>query len=134
MSNTVDFIKARNKELYDAYKNCMRKKEVKSHQDAIKMAIKSKTSRFWISSFWTYKEILRLKRGKGIMHARADRKRMIEKIYAIYMALEQKPEFRKCSPYFIVSFALQQPAPEFYISYSRALSIINKMRKNDNHE
>ena len=68
------------------------------------------------------------------MHARDGRKRMIEKIYEIYTALEQKPEFRKCSPYFIVSFALQQPAPEFYISYSRALSIINKMRKNDNRE
>lgn len=134
MSNTVEFIKERNKELYDAYKNCMRRKEVKSHKDAIRMAVKSKTSRFWISSFWTYKEILRLKRGKGIMHARDGRKRMIEKIYEIYTALEQKPEFRKCSPYFIVSFALQQPAPEFYISYSRALSIINKMRKNDNRE
>ena len=131
MSNNVDFIRARDEELYSAYKECLRKKEVRSHQKAIEMAIKSPTSRFWISIFWTYKEILRLKRGKPIMHIRSDRKRMVEKIYDIYQSLEQRPEFRRSSPFFIVSFAIQQPAPEFYISYSRALTIISKMRNDE---
>ena len=100
MSNNVDFIRARDEELYNAYKECLRKKEVRSHQKAIEMAIKSPTSRFGISNFWTYKEILRLKRGKPIMHIRSDRKRMVEKIYDIYLSLEQRPEFRRSSPFF----------------------------------
>ena len=95
------------------------------------MAIKSPTSRFWTSTVWTYKEILNLKLGRPLIHIRPDKVRMLHNIYRIFMRLEQQPAFRGQSVCFIVAFAIQQPAPEFYMSYSRAAHIIDIMRKHD---
>ena len=134
MSNSIDFIPSRDKELYIAYREHMRNRDIRSHQEAIKAAVKTRTSRFWISNLQAYREILRLKRGKPMAHTRSVRRRMIESIYSIYKELESKPAFRNCSVFFIVSFAVQQPAPEFYLSYSRATSIIYKMIRNEHRK
>ena len=65
--------------------------------------------------------------------AENDCRAMMECIYEIYKELEKKREFKGSSVYFITSFAVYQTAPCFYISYSRALAIIqriNRERKN----
>lgn len=131
MRNRIDFIPDRDKELYEAYKRCLRDKAVHSHQAAVRKAIKSPTSRFWISSYQAYRGVLQLLRGRDAMQARSVRCRMLEQVYAVFCELQQRPEFRRQSVYFTVSFAVQMPAPEFYLSYSRALAIIYKMRSDE---
>lgn len=132
MNNSIDFIPARDNELYMAYKRAFRRSDIRSHQQAIEAAINSPTSRFWISTFQAYREILKIKKGKPTEEMRGIRKKMIQRIYAIYKELEEKPTFRECSTYFITSFAVQQAAPEFYISYSRALAIISRINRERN--
>lgn len=134
MNNSIEFIPMRDMELYDAYKKAFRRADVKSHRQAIQAAINTKTSRYWISTFQAYREILKIKKGKAAGCTRSVRRRMIQTIYSTYQELENKPAFRGCSTFFITSFAVQREAPEFYISYSRALAIIsriNRKRKNE---
>ena len=130
MNNNIEFIPERDLELFNAYKDALRSADVRSHQQAILKAIKTPTSRFWVSTFQAYRSILRLRKGENMGAATRDTRRdMFLSIYERYKAIEKKPEFRGCSTYFIVSFAVQQQAPEFYISYSRASAIITKMKK-----
>ena len=80
-----------------------------------------------------YRGILLIRKGKTKEKGRSIRNKMIDDIYEIYKELEKKREFKGSSVYFITSFAVYQTAPCFYISYSRALAIIqriNRERKN----
>ena len=54
---------------------------------------------------------------------------MINDIYERVKELSERREFKGCSIFFITSFAVFQEAPSFYISYSRALSIISKLKR-----
>lgn len=133
MVNGVDFIPERDMELYEAYRRALKMREVKSHREAVMRAISSHASRFWISTFQAYRGILLIRKGKTKEKGRSIRNKMIDDIYEIYKELEKKREFKGSSVYFITSFAVYQTAPCFYISYSRALAIIqriNRERKN----
>ena len=127
MVNGVDFIPERDMELYEAYRRALKMREVKSHREAVMRAISSHASRFWISTLQAYRGILLIRKGKTKEKGRSIRNKMI------YKELEKKREFKGSSVYFITSFAVYQTAPCFYISYSRALAIIqriNRERKN----
>ena len=133
MVNGVDFIPERDMELYEAYRRALKMREVKSHREAVMRAISSHASRFWISTLQAYRVILLISKGKTKEKGRSIRNKMIDDIYEIYKELEKKREFKGSSVYFITSFAVYQTAPCFYISYSRALAIIqriNRERKN----
>ena len=125
MVNGVDFIPERDMELYEAYRRALKMREVKSHREAVMRAISSHASRFWISTLQAYRGILLIRKGKTKEKGRSIRNKMIDDIYEIYKELEKKREFKGSSVY--------QTAPCFYISYSRALAIIqriNRERKN----
>ena len=133
MVNGVDFIPERDMELYEAYRRALKMREVKSHREAVMRAISSPASRFWISTLPAYRGLLLIRKGKTKEKGRSIRNKMIDDIYEIYKELEKKREFKGSSVYFITSFAVYQTAPCFYISYSRALAIIqriNRERKN----
>lgn len=133
MVNGIDFIPERDMELYKAYRNALKKKEVRSQREAVMMAISSPTSRFWISPLQAYRGILLIKKGKTKQKSRSIRDKMIRDIYEIYKELENKGDFLGCSIYFITSFAVYQEAPAFYISYSRALAIIQRINRERKH-
>lgn len=128
-----ELITCRNKELYEAYRNAFRKPEVRSHQQAIIEATVSHSSRYWISTLQACRYIIKLKKGLPIKSVNELKKKMILSIYEVYKILEKKPEFKGCSTYFITSFVIQKGAPEFYISYHRALAIISKMNRERKH-
>lgn len=133
MVNGVDFIPERDMELYEAYRRALKMREVKSHREAVMRAISSHACRFLISTLQAYRGILLIRKGKTKEKGRSIRNKMIDDIYEIYKELEKKREFKGSSVYFITSFAVYQTAPCFYISYSRALAIIqriNRERKN----
>ena len=60
---------------------------------------------------------------------RSIRKKMINDIYEKYKELESKPTFSGCSTFFLVQFAVEQQAPEFYLSYNRAVAIITRIKR-----
>ena len=134
MHNVVDFIPERDRELYGRYREALRSKDTRSHQEAIEIAIHSPASRFYISIFQAYRGILRIKKGLRKEGGRVIRNKMIHDIYERYKKLEAKREFRGCSTYFITSFAVYQEAPEFYLSYSRALAIISRINRERRNE
>lgn len=129
-----EFFMERDKDLYESYIAALGRKDVHSHKDAIRAAIHSPTKRCWISTYQAYRELLRMKKGKPPReHTIPKRLKLLEHIYERYKKLKEKPTFRGCSTYFITPFVLQEPAPEFYLSYSRALVIITKYKKNMRH-
>lgn len=128
-----ELITSRNMELYEAYRNAFRSPEIRSHQQAIEQATQSPSSRYWISTLQACRYIIRLKKGIPIKSVNELKKKMILSIFEVYKTLERKPEFKGCSTYFITSFAIQKAAPEFYISYHRALAIISKMNRERRH-
>ncbi len=133
MGTGIDYIPERDRELYAAYKKALARKDVKSHKEAIQVAVKSTASRFWISTLQAYRGILLLRKGVVRTGTRSIRDKMINDIYKIYQKLECKREFRDNSVFFITSFAVNQEAPEFYISFSRALAIIQRFNKEKRH-
>lgn len=129
MNNEIYFIPERDEELYRAYKEALSDRSVTSQRMAVERAIATPTSRFWISVPRAYRYILRLKKGKPLGDQRDVRHEMMMEIYERYRRLEGRREFKGSSVYFITSFAVFQEAPGFYISYSRALSIVSRINR-----
>lgn len=124
-------IEERNKELFMAYIRAFRDKNV-GHAEAVRIAIHSACSRYWISPDYIYREILtRLKpRSQNIRsRPRRGRKRLYDKMFADFLALRNKTTFRGYSAFFLSTFLVNRPAPGFYLSYDRACKIIRQMRK-----
>lgn len=128
--SSPSYIHARDMELFLRYYEAIKKDDSITNQKAIEIAIKSPTSKFWVSPFQVYREILNIVNGRKQPPAmRSIRKRMINDIYERYKELESKPTFRGCSTFFLVQFAVELPAPEFYLSYNRALAIIARIKR-----
>lgn len=124
-------IEERNLELYKAYIRVCRTRNV-SHNEAIRIAVNSPCSRYWISPDYVYREIL-AKINPNSSHIRCKprvgKKSIYDQMFEEYKRLSKTPMFRGCSIFFISSFLVNRPAPNFCISYSRAKKIIERLRK-----
>lgn len=126
--STSNYIKERDKDLYRCYRLAWDDPDVKSHEDAVKRAIASPTRKYWISHYQAYRAILSIRKGR-VVRGDTPRAEMLRAIWDNYQALEKKSTFAGASPFFIAQFAIALPAPRFFISYSRALSIIAKQKR-----
>lgn len=125
-----DYFIARYESLYRAYKEAFKREEVRTHNDAILIAINSPSPRFWISTFQAYRQILRIKSGRPPAYPPNSKKRkIIEQVYERYKQLENLSSFRGTSTFFIVSFAVMSRAPSFYMSFDRARKIISAIKR-----
>lgn len=124
-----EYIDERDEALYKAYLEALKKKQVKSHTEAIIEAINTPTKRFWISPHHACRKILKFKKMKEMGNARPIREEALKEIFAIYEKLETKPTFKGASAFFITTFAVQHEAPKFYISPTRAGAIISRMKR-----
>jgi hypothetical protein len=125
----LTFIEERDEALYQAYVNALHQPDVKSHQQAIEVAINSPTSQFWISPIQAYREILWKKKGIRPNHIRPLRHDLVAELYERYKELSLRPTFRGCSTYFISQFSAQSRASKFYLSTRSAVRIINRKRR-----
>ncbi len=121
------YISRRDEALYQAYLRALERKDITSHEEAVRAAVKSPTERFWVSPFQAYRDVLERERGHSEFK-RDTRCRMMDQIYGHYLEMRRMPSFRGSSTFFIVQFAVMRRAPEFYISYHRAYNIIKQMR------
>lgn len=124
----LTFLEERDEALFVAYKNALRQPDVKSHQQAIEVAINSPTSQFWIEPYRAYREILWRKGSRRPFDISRNRRRLVDALYKRYLELKDKPSFRGCSTFFISQFAINTPAEGFYLSYRSAVRIINRKR------
>lgn len=125
----LTFFEERDEALYQAYVNALRQPDVKSHQQAIEVAINSPTSQFWISPIQAYREILWKKKGVRPNHIRPLRHDLVDELYERYESLSHRPTFQGCSTYFISQFSAQSRASKFYLSMRSAVRIINRKRR-----
>jgi hypothetical protein len=126
--HALTFFEERDEALFVAYKNALHQPDVKSHQQAIRVAISSPTSQFWIEPYRAYLEILWRKRNRRPHQISATRKILVDDLYKEYLRLKEQPLFRGCSTYFISQFAACRPAKGFYISELTATRIIHRKR------
>lgn len=136
MSAFID-IHQRDEELYQAYKHAFLQPGM-THRQAIHQAINTPTSRYWVSPSYIYRDILSRIRGYNAKADPASRRKhgcrpsrhnLYDELYTIYRRLSRQRYFRGCSTYFLISFVVNRPAPQFYISYVRARNIIARKRK-----
>ena len=123
------FIEERDEALYQAYVTALRQPDVKSHQQAIKVAINSPTSQFWIEPYRAYLEILWRNRNSRPYPTGKYRKELVDDLYREYLALKDTCLFRDTSTYFVSQFAAGRPARGFYLSMRSAVRIINRKRR-----
>ena len=135
MSALID-IHQRDEELYNAYKKAFQQAGM-THRKAVHIAIHTQTSRYWVSPSYIYRDILARIRG---YNAKADpssrrkkpreqRYHLYDELFRIYKRLSSQRYFQGYSTYFLISFVVNRPAPQFYISYTRARNIIARKRK-----
>ena len=125
----LTFIKERDDALYQAYVTALRQPDVKSHQQAIQVAVNSPTSQFWIEPYRAYLEILWLENKRRPKPIRSYRKQLVEDLYAAYISVKNLPLFKGCSILFISQYAVGLPARSFYMSEITAKRIINRKRR-----
>ena len=129
--SSPSYIFERNVELFERYYEVRKKEPQLTQKEAIMKAIKSPTTRYWVSLNEVYREILNIVHGRELSaRIKSIRRKQIEDIYRNYLQLADKPTFKDCSVFFIVQFAISSQAPEFYLSFARAREIIRMIKRN----
>lgn len=116
--------------LYEAYKKARKQLYSTSgnspdglkrlHERAIKMAMNTRQTRFWLSQDRTTRILRGLIRGKGMPKTWSTRVPMQRELLNTYERLKNKRMFKGMSVRFIASFVTFEPASGFFLSYSRA--------------
>lgn len=125
----LTFIKERDDALYKAYVTALRQPDVKSHQQAIEVAVNSPTSQFWIEPYRAYLEILWREKNCRPKPIRSYRKQLVDDLYEAYLSVKNLTLFRGRSILFISQYAVGLPARSFYMSEITAKRIINRKRR-----
>jgi len=111
-------------ELMKVYCKILRECDVRTQTEAFERTVRHPASRFFIDTRRAYQNIYPMLRGdySRLEKMKPLRQEMYKALYDVVMRLSQKRQFWGKSPYYIVRFAVLEPAPRFYIG-------IEKMRK-----
>lgn len=111
-------------ELMKVYCKVLREFDVRTQTEAFERTVRHAASRFYIDTRRAYQNIYPMLRGdySRIEKMKPLRQEMYKALFDVVMRLSQKRQFWGKSPYYIVRFAVLEPAPRFYIG-------IEKMRK-----
>ena len=85
------------------------------------------SARFWVSEERAFIVISRMSKGLGLGGMRRLKREMYEEIYARYLELREKHPDK--SMRHLVTMAVNQPAPKFYIEPASARVIVCKIKK-----
>lgn len=111
-------------ELMKVYSKVLREFDVRTQTEAFERTVRHPASRFFIDTRRAYQNIYPMLRGdySRLEKMKPLRQEMYKALFDVVMRLSQKRQFWGKSPYYIVRFAVLEPAPRFYIG-------IEKMRK-----
>lgn len=132
----MEIHRERDEELFKAFKKAYSRKGV-TYEEAIREAVNSPCSRYWVSPDYVYREVLARLKGynwnKRRKQVRGIREKAYKDLYERFLVLSQRREFKGCSTRFISSFLVVHPAPSFFLSVRRAADIISRMRNGNNN-
>lgn len=111
-------------ELMKVYCKVCREFECRTQSEAFDRTVRQPASRFFVEPRRAYQNIYPMLRGdySQLEKMKPLRQEMYKALYDVVIRLSQKRQFWGKSPYYIVRFAVMEPAPRFYIG-------IEKMRK-----
>lgn len=128
--HTNEYFTARDEALYAAYRKAFRRHDIHSHREAIIAAIHSPSPTFGITPGEAHRQILRLLRGLQPSYKSGSvRWEIAIHLFNEYNRLRQVKAFKKSTVRFMAYIIVLSGAPQFYISYHRALKIITAMKK-----
>ena len=118
----------RDAELFALYRRFMRETNT-THAEAVRAAVNSPASRFWVSPNYLYREIHRRRQGECHPLCRRLRKSgLYERLYDDYLHMRERPLCRDLSMEAMCDLLVNRPAPSFFLSEKRGDEIIRRFR------
>jgi len=117
-------------ELMKVYCKILREFDVRTQTEAFERTVRHPASRFFIDTRRAYQNIYPMLRGdySRLEKMKPLRQEMYKALFDVVMRLSQKRQFWGKSPYYIVKFAILEPAPRFYIDVETMRKIFRKRR------
>lgn len=111
-------------ELMRVYCKVCRDYDCRTQAEAFERTVRHPASRFFVTPRRAYQNIYPMLRGdfSKLERMKPLRQEMYKALFAAVIKLSQKRQFVGRSPYYIIKFAIMEPAPRFYIG-------AEKMRK-----
>lgn len=123
----VELKARRDRDLYRAYCQGLRKCKFATLRDAADYARKQPAPQFYISAREAMQHIGRINRGYSLEHLNPLARKRILFIYDLYMAYRR--EHPEDTPREAIEYVVEQPAPEFYIGAEMARKILLRERQ-----
>lgn len=117
-------------ELMKVYCKVLREFDVSTQTEAFERTVCHPASRFFIDTRRAYQNIYPMLRGdySRLERMKPLRQEMYKALYDVVMRLSQKRQFWGKSPYYIVKFAILEPAPRFYIGVEKMRKVFRERR------
>ena len=117
-------------ELMKVYCKVLREFDVRTQTEAFERTVRHPASRFFIETRRAYQNIYPMLRGdfSRIEKMKPLRQEMYMALYDVVVRLSQKRQFWGKSPYYIVKFAILEPAPRFYIGVEKMRKVFRERR------
>lgn len=117
-------------ELMKVYCHVLREHEVRTQTEAFERTVQHAASRFFVEPRRAYQNIYPMLRGdySRLEKMKPLRREMYKALYDVMMRLSQKRQFWGKSPYYIVKFAVMEPAPRFYIGVEKMRKVFRERR------
>ena len=125
---TMENTHERDAELFASYCRYIRQTNT-THAQAVKAAVNSPASRYWISPNYLYREIIRRRHGDSHLPSRKLMKSSLyDQLYNDYLDMRMRPLWRDLSMEALCDLLVNRPAPSFFISEKRGDEIIRRYR------
>ena len=125
MENTRE----RDAELFASYCRYIRNSNT-THAQAVRAAVNSPASRYWVSPNYLYREIIRRRQGDSHEFVRKYRKSdLYDRLYDDYLHMRMRPLCRDLSMEALCDLLVNRPAPSFFLSEKRGNEIIKSYRR-----
>lgn len=117
-------------ELMKVYCKVLSECDVHTQTEAFERTVRHPASRFFIEARRAYQNICPILRGdySHLEKMTPLRQEMYKALYDVVMRLSQKRQFWGKSPYYIVKFAILEPAPRFYIGVEKMRKVFRERR------
>lgn len=108
-------------DLMQVYRQVTATYDCRTQAEAYELTINHEAPRFYVDARWAHQRIAPLTRGdhSGLEKLSPLAREMYEALFDVVMRLSQKEKYWGKSLYYILQFAILEPAPRFYISPSR---------------
>lgn len=131
MCKTKDCREMMYDELMKVYCKVCRDYECRTQAEAFDRTVRHPASRFFIDPRRAYQNIYPLLRGDytRLEQMKPLRQEMYRELFSVVLKLSQKRQFCGKSPFYIVKFAVLEPAPRFYIGWEKMRKVFRERSK-----